>query len=205
MAVIPTKSNLLAAKRSLALAKTGYDLMDKKRNILIREMMGMIDQAAALQSSIDETFQTAFQALQSAHITLGIAEHAAQAVPIDEGLQLRFRTVMGVELPIVKTDPPPLKPYYGMSDTNSMLDEAYFRFNKVKEFITTLAEVESSVYRLALAIRATQKRANALKNIVIPRLTAEIQRISEALEDKDREDFVRLKSIKRQKAKKAEG
>ncbi|HHX72338.1 MAG TPA: V-type ATP synthase subunit D, partial [Clostridiales bacterium] len=100
---------------------------------------------------------------------------------------------------------PPLKPYYGMSDTNSMLDEAYFRFNKVKEFITTLAEVESSVYRLALAIRATQKRANALKNIVIPRLTAEIQRISEALEDKDREDFVRLKSIKRQKAKKAEG
>ena len=35
----PTKGNLILAKNSLALSEQGYDLMDKKRNILIRELM----------------------------------------------------------------------------------------------------------------------------------------------------------------------
>ena len=59
----PTKGNLIAAKNSLTLAKQGYDLMDKKRNILIREMMELIDQAKDIQSQIDETFRTAYAAL----------------------------------------------------------------------------------------------------------------------------------------------
>ena len=41
----PTKGNLILAKNSLALASQGYELMDKKRNILIREMMNLINQA----------------------------------------------------------------------------------------------------------------------------------------------------------------
>lgn len=38
----PTKGNLILAKNSLALAKQGFDLMDKKRNILMREIMNLI-------------------------------------------------------------------------------------------------------------------------------------------------------------------
>ena len=45
----PTKGNLILAKNSLALANQGYELMDKKRNILIRELMELIDQAKARQ------------------------------------------------------------------------------------------------------------------------------------------------------------
>ena len=52
----PTKGNLILAKNSLALATQGYGLMDKKRNILLRELMGLIDQAKAIQSEIDSTF-----------------------------------------------------------------------------------------------------------------------------------------------------
>ena len=50
--VFPTKSNLMATKRSLALAEQGYDLMDRKRNILVREMMQLIDRAAGIQDRI---------------------------------------------------------------------------------------------------------------------------------------------------------
>ena len=50
--------------------------------------------------------------------------------------------------------------------------------------------------RLAYAIKKAQKRANALQNIVIPGLNAEISRISDALEEKEREEFVRLKVVK---------
>ena len=52
----PTKGNLILAKNSLALASQGYELMDKKRNILLRELMGLIDQAKDIQAEIDTTF-----------------------------------------------------------------------------------------------------------------------------------------------------
>ena len=53
----PTKGNLILAKNSLALSLQGFDLMDKKRNILIREMMNLIDEAKGIQSQIDVTFR----------------------------------------------------------------------------------------------------------------------------------------------------
>ena len=56
----PTKGNLILAKNSLALSRQGYELMDKKRNILIREMMNLVDQAKDIQGQIDETFRTAY-------------------------------------------------------------------------------------------------------------------------------------------------
>ena len=55
----PTKGNLILAKNSLVLSKQGYELMDKKRNILIRELMNLISQAEEIQSEIDKTFSDA--------------------------------------------------------------------------------------------------------------------------------------------------
>ena len=60
----PTKGNLILAKNSLALSRQGFELMDKKRNILIREMMELIEQAKDIQSQIDVTFRAAYAALQ---------------------------------------------------------------------------------------------------------------------------------------------
>ena len=89
--------------------------------------------------------------------------------------------------------------YLGMYSTNSQLDDVYLKFCEVKRLTVELAEVESSVYRLAVAIQKTQKRANALNNIMIPQFTATIKYITEVLEEKEREDFSRLKVIKKQR------
>ena len=62
--MFPTKGNLIRAKNALVLARQGYELMDKKRNILIREMMQMTDKAESIQSKIDVTFRSAYSALQ---------------------------------------------------------------------------------------------------------------------------------------------
>ena len=82
----PTKGNLIAAKNSLKLATMGYGLMDKKRNILIRELMGLIDEAKGIQSEIDTVFKAAYEALQSANIELGInyVQEIGMSVPVDE-------------------------------------------------------------------------------------------------------------------------
>ena len=70
--VFPTKGNLLNVKKSLSLAKVGYELLDRKRNVLIRELMMMVDAAKALRSSISETYKDAYNALQKANITMGL-------------------------------------------------------------------------------------------------------------------------------------
>ena len=53
--------------------------------------------------------------------------------------------------------------------------------------------------RQAQAIVKTQRRANALKNVSIPMLETTVKVITEALEEKEREEFSRLKVIKSRK------
>lgn len=197
--IIPTKGNLLNTKKTLGLAKLGFDLLDRKRNIIIREMMTLIDRAAAIQGQIDSCYEEAYLALQRANVAHGIVSDIAKSVPVENGLSLSSRSVMGVEIPLVKLDPQPVKLSYGYMFSSSLVDEAYIKFDKVKKLTAELAEVENSVYRLATAVKKTQKRANALKNIIIPRLTSTVKFISDSLEEKEREDFSRLKVIKAQK------
>jgi V/A-type H+-transporting ATPase subunit D len=198
----PTKGNLIAVKRSLSLAKMGYDLLDRKRNILIREMMDLIDTASKVQNQINETYANAYLALQKANITLGIIGDISKDVPIEDGINIKFRSVMGVEIPIVTLEDNPPKPTYSFMSTNSMLDEAFLSFYHVKRLTAVLAEIENSVYRLANAIKKTQRRANALKNIIIPKFEVTVKFISDSLEEKEREDFSRMKIINRTKLKK---
>lgn len=200
--IVPTKGNLLATKKSLALSRTGFDLLDRKRNILIREMMSLIERAAKIQGKIDDTYDAAYAALQKANITLGICDELSRTVPLDDSLNVAYRSVMGVEIPMVSFDPVSIPIPFGLNSTNIMLDDAYNKFGEVKRLTAELAEVENSVYRLADAIKKTQKRANALKNIMIPRFETTVKFITDALEEKDREEFSRLKVIKKQKINK---
>ena len=195
--VFPTKGNLIAAKRSFALCKMGYDLMDRKRNVLIRELMQLVERAKQLRGSIAQTYEHAYACLQSANITLGVIDRFANVVPVDHSITLDTRTVMGVEIPIVShpADAAPLMPY-GFLDTNTQLDEAYAAFCRARDMTLVLAEVDNGVFRLATAIQATQRRANALKNVLIPRYAGIVRTISDALEDKEREEFTRMKIIK---------
>ena len=104
--MIPTKGNLMIAKNSLALAKQGYELMDKKRNILIRELMDLISQAESIQKEIDSTFTKAYKMLQIANIEMGISTVSAfaGAVPIENSLKIKSRSIMGTEIPLVEYD-----------------------------------------------------------------------------------------------------
>ena len=189
----PTKGNLMRAKNSLVLARQGYGLMDKKRNILIRELMGLIDEAKGIQSEIDSTFRAAYAALQKANIELGInyVQEVGASVPVEKGVKIKARSIMGTEIPLVQHEVKPLQLTYGFYNTTQSLDEARYHFERVKELTIKLSMVENSAYRLANSIKKTQKRANALKNITIPKYETLSKDISEALEEKEREEFTR--------------
>lgn len=199
----PTKGNLMLAKNSLALAIQGYDLMDKKRNILIRELMNLIEQAKDIQEQIDMTFTYAYQCLQAANIEHGISEvdQLAYTVPIEDSIHIKSRSIMGTEIPLVTYTPDKNIPTYSFSTTRESIDKAREAFRRVKDLTIRLSMVENSAYRLAASIKKTQKRANALKNITIPSYRSLVSEISNALEEKEREEFTRLKVIKRRKNK----
>lgn len=199
----PTKGNLILAKNSLVLAKQGFELMDKKRNILIRELMDLIDEASNIQSEIDVTFTTAYKALQKANIEMGIHNVAqiAKTIPEEDSISIKLRSIMGTEIPFVECDKTTQPAAYSFYGTRISLDEACYQFNKVKELTLRLSMIENSAYRLASSIKKTQKRANALQNITIPRYTTLVADIQNALEEKEREEFTRLKVIKRMQGK----
>lgn len=199
--VFPTKGNLIATKKSLALAKVGYDLLDKKRNILIREMMALVEKAKSLRGEIETTYVQAYEALQRANVTLGVIEELAQSTSIETGVHISYRSVMGVDIPSVTLESTVDYGQYSFFESNSQFDLAYINFSRAKELTVVLAEIENSVYRLADAIKKTQRRANALKNINIPRFTTTVKFITDALEEKEREEFSRLKVIRYTKTK----
>ncbi len=195
----PTKGNLMLAKNSLKLAKKGYELMDKKRNILIRELMELIDKANNIQSEIDSTFTEAYTALQKVNTDMGLykVKDISLTIPEDESIRIKTRSIMGTEIPQVEYNSDTLTtPDYSLYDMSVSFDDAITKFKKVKDLIIKLSTVETSAYRLAESIKKSQKRANALQNITIPYYTTLSIEIENSLEEKDREEFSRLKVIK---------
>lgn len=202
--VAPTKSNLMSAKATLEFSKKGYELLDQKRNVLIREMMSLIDRAKEIQSKVKVTFEEAYEALRMANLTMGIAdvEDIGDSTPEDSEFEILYKSVMGVEIPKIKYKRKDVQPVYSFYQTNVSIDVAFKKFQEIKWLILELTEVENSVYKLAIEIKKTQKRANALENIQIPKYTDLVKYIQDALEEKDREDFFRLKVVKKKRIKK---
>ena len=202
---VPTKGNLMRARNSLKLARQGYDLMDKKRNILIRELTAYTEEAREIQEVINETYRKAYASLQKANMQMGIenVQTIAETLPVDMSIEVKTRSVMGTEIPLVRYDAEQnLRPAYAFFRTRDSLDEARAAFARVKDLTVRLAPVETAAYRLAANIQKTQKRANALKNITIPHYEELAKTIGAALEEKEREEFTRLKVIKKQKQNK---
>lgn len=197
-----TKANLIASKNTLDLSKKGFELLDKKRSVLIITMMGFIDRAKEIQEKVKDIFTEAYNALQTANLTLGIntVQEIAYCIPEAESYDITDTSVMGVPIPKLHYDVQPKHGSYSLITTNASLDIATQKFYEVKVLLYELSEIEDSVYKLAMEIRRTQKRANALSNIQIPKYEELVKQITETLEEKEREEFFRLKKIKKKNA-----
>ncbi|HEY8804921.1 MAG TPA: V-type ATP synthase subunit D [Clostridium sp.] len=199
----PTKSTLMSAKSSLDFSKKGFELLDKKRNVLIREMMSYVSKANELKNGVNTTFSKAYKALESANINCGISniENITMSVGEAKDYEILFKSVMGVEVPSIIFNRKEIETKYGLYRSNAATDEVMKEFNNIKYLTYELAEVENAVYRLAMEVKKTQKRANALQNIQIPKFEEIVKYITEVLEEKEREDFFRLKVVKKKHRK----
>jgi len=196
--VAPTKSNLIRTRASLAFAREGHELLARKRDILIAELLGLIASATAAQRALEEALAAAFAALDQALLAGGVraAREASWAVGVTVETRVTERRVMGVSLPSVQSTVSGSPPFYAPRPTSFWLDEAQRRFMEVLKRLDAVAGSRISVTRLAREVKKTMRRVNALEKIYIPDYAETLQYIGNALEESDREAFFILKLIK---------
>lgn len=200
--ITPTKANLIKSKSSLAFSTKGYNLLDKKRTVLIQEIMKLVKQSEEIEDKISVLFKEAYTALQQVTISMGLThvEEYALSIPKEEDFDVRTRSVMGVDIPEIVDNADINRNFslpYGFNENNPALDIAIEKFNEVKHLSYQLAEIESTAFKLSLEIKKTQKSANALDKIQIPKLKSQIKYIEESIEEKDREENFRIKKVKK--------
>ena len=198
--LLPTKSNLIKLKKTIALSKQGQKLLEKKKYILENEKEKYISQKKELEETFHKQYEKAFLALQNANVDMGInkVNMISHTIEIDNQLDIKYKTIMGVEIPLISytsSSNPDLT--FGLLGTTISIDEAIVEFQKIKKIMVDLARLEITISRLDSAIEKVHKRSNSLKDIIIPNYKKDKKRIQDILEERDREEFVRMKMIKK--------
>lgn len=198
-----TKGNLIKMKKSLDFAKKGYNLLDRKRVVLIKEMMTLVEEAKEVQKNIEEQFSKAYKLLNQVNLVLGKEnlDNIIDAISSEKDYEILYKSVMGATVPKIIFDKEDERKTlsFGIHDTYPGFDRLLIEFKKLRKLIYKLTEIENAVYNLANEINKTQKRANALDKIQIPKLERNIKKLEEILEEKDIEEFFRLKKVKSKK------
>jgi V/A-type H+-transporting ATPase subunit D len=123
-------------------------------------------------------------------------EWAALAVHKSVEVQLKYHGVMGIELPLVESNGKPPEMSYSLGDTSVSLDQASAAFREILNLIPDLSRLVTTVWRLAIELRKTQRRVNALEYIFIPEYEETIAYIESSLEEREREETFTLKLLK---------
>lgn len=120
----------------------------------------------------------------------------SDGIKVDNSIDIKYKTIMGVEIPSIVLEKKDLKINYGLYNTTYSVDKAILKFDEVREYILELAQTENTIFRLKKAIEKVQRRSNALKEIIIPEDEKLANQIQDVLEENDREEFIRLKKLK---------
>lgn len=196
--VAPTRSNLLKLKDELKFAELGYELLDQKRNILVIELLNLVDQAVEYEAKVGNSLELAYTALQKSVMKMGKLNVAnlSGAVGIENSIKLRERRVMGVRLPIVETDFIDNGPYFSPLDNSFLVEEALKDFKDSLKLMGRLAELKVSIMRLAMEVKKTIRKVNALEKIAIPDLKETLDFTVSRLEEAERENLLLMKLVK---------
>jgi len=198
--ISPTRINLIQTKKTLSLAESGREVLERKRDILLRELRKNVYEAEKTRDDLVKTLAKAYQNLKGANFAKGSDTIANVAIgsSYEADFLLDFRSIMGVAVPMVEFQRElDVKPDYGFANTNAELDAAFKRFYGALELIADLSRAEGAAFQIANDVRSTQRRVNALKHVLIPMYRNITKQIELVLEEREREEFVRTKRIKR--------
>lgn len=204
---LPTKIELIRVKRSLVVAKSVYKILEDKRDVLLKRIDDMIDEAGKARDEMSEPLSNAYRSLFNAYLSLGPTklESVASTTPPQIDVDVTVRVIVDVKVPHIQMQEKDVGLTYGFSDTNSKLDDATKTMRKVLPLIMRAAEFENAILGLARELEKTQRLINALEYVLMPEYQDAVKYITATLEERDREDFARLKHVKAVLERKAGG
>jgi V/A-type H+-transporting ATPase subunit D len=197
--VAATKIELLKYKRSSQVAVMVQKILDDKRKVLLKNIEEMITEANKARGGIWEPLQDVYRSVNNAYLSLGTAtvDSVAQSTPAVMEVDTKVKRIVDVSIPTLNVTEKDTKSMpYGFADTNSSIDRASKQIKELLPRICKAAEYENSIFALAKALEKTQKLLNALENVIIPQYRLRIKFILSTLEEREREEFARLKKVK---------
>ena len=206
--ITPTRMQLLELKQRLELANKGYELLSEKLEALTGELFSTVIVYKQKREEIQATIRASQDHYTQLQLQMGDhrVKNAAFGYPRKFSLESKSRRLMGISVPVLKIRQETLSQnkllYYSMRETTARFDEALNIFENALQAIVGLAEIQSTLTRLAKEIIETKRRVNALNYIIIPRIEATVSWIKLTLAEREREAFVRLKKVKKKLSKK---
>jgi V/A-type H+-transporting ATPase subunit D len=196
--ISPTRMNLLSRRSQLALAVRGVDLLQKKRDALVREFFGLVHTTLEARKQLNAAGRQAHMALFSAKSFDGpqAVEALSLSVPPISNVQADVENVWGTRvtrLAVEWTEGAATSPIAVGGQTLA----AQIAFRKLSRALVQVANTESRLRRIGEEIKKTARRVNALELTVIPGIRSQIRYIRQVLDQQEQEDFFRLKRIKR--------
>jgi len=196
----PTRMNLLRAQKRLLQVEKGIDLLQRKREALAAELFGLVTPAVDARRLINEQTARAYPVLLRALTVHGQAGLRALSWPArDLELEIKPRTVWGIAASdIVST--PALGRTLGArgaapGSTGPAASEAAAQFEILAALLLDAAPREMLVRRLGEALARTSRQLNTLDQRVAPGLRDHIAVVQRTLEEREREERLRLKHL----------
>ena len=199
--IAPTKSNLLITKEQLAVSTNGYELLEEKREILVRELMSLVEQVKLLEDEIEQAIDEAYPAFKRMLMIDGAdqVERISHAIHYDFEMTERVEVVGGMQFETIDVELPKKELFYSFLGTYANTDEVIVKFFNLLTLLTQMASIRTIVWRLAEEVKRTQRRVNALDKMIIPQATETIKYIESVLEERERENVFVLKALKKKK------
>ena len=201
--VRPTRAELLERKQQIGLAQQGMDLLKQKRDALLIEFMGVMDETLRLSDAIQKTVREAQYSLAVAQAVDGVValRSAGLATKGEIVVEMTGTKIMGVSVPVVTKGESPIKSSftrgYSVTGVSSRVDETAEKFEHILDVIIEYADIETRLKRLGEEINKTNRRVNALEQVTVPQLREQVSYISQTLDERAREDLFRLKKVKK--------
>jgi len=195
---LPTKIELIRIRRSLQVSRVVHKILEDKREVLLRRLDELIGEATKAREDLWGPLSEAYQALYDAYLKMGPLklEATASTTPPQIDVDVGLRRVVDVDVPVLQVAEKKTGLSYGFADTSSALDRATKMMRNLLLGVCKAAEMENAIFRLASELERTQRLINALEYIIIPQYQETVKYITSTLEEREREEFVKLKHVK---------
>lgn len=197
--VLPTKINLIRLRRDLAMMRRIRRVMEEKREVILHYIISMAAEYVRYQREVYNELERIYENYYLGMAAEGLERVKAFTSAVEGSLELEVsaRTLFAVKTPVFRPDPSTIPPVSLPAGSDPKLAEAFIDMRSIMDKLLKLAEYEETIQRLVRELRETQRLINALDYVILPSYQNAIKFIKLVLEDRMREDFVRLKMIKK--------